>query len=98
MVSTINEQRPTSGTKNIKFHHYNTRPNVAECVKSYLKCNGFTIIRHPPYSPDLAPSNFWLFGFVKRRLTDHTDRKSLEKEITEIVQKIPKEEYLKTFK
>jgi hypothetical protein len=24
--------------------------------------------RHPPYSPDLAPSDFYLFGYVKRRL------------------------------
>jgi hypothetical protein len=23
---------------------------------------------HPPYSPDLAPSNFFLFGYVKERL------------------------------
>jgi hypothetical protein len=23
---------------------------------------------HPPYSPDLAPSNFYLFGYVKRCL------------------------------
>jgi hypothetical protein len=25
---------------------------------------------HPPYSPDLAPSGFYLFGYVKRCLTD----------------------------
>jgi hypothetical protein len=24
---------------------------------------------HPPYSPDLAPSDFYLFGYVKRCLT-----------------------------
>jgi hypothetical protein len=23
---------------------------------------------HPPYSPDLAPSDFYLFGYVKRCL------------------------------
>jgi hypothetical protein len=23
---------------------------------------------HPPYSPDRAPSDFYLFGYVKRRL------------------------------
>jgi hypothetical protein len=25
---------------------------------------------HPPYSPDLAPSDFYLFGYVKRCLAD----------------------------
>ena len=80
-----------------KFHHDNAKLHVAECVKSYLNSNGFTIIRHPPYSPDLAPSDFWLFDYIKRQLTDHTNRKSLEKEITETPQKIRKEERLKTF-
>jgi histone-lysine N-methyltransferase SETMAR len=26
---------------------------------------------HPPYSPDLAPSNFYLFGHVKQLLAGH---------------------------
>jgi hypothetical protein len=25
---------------------------------------------HPPYCPDLAPSDFYLFGYVKRCLAD----------------------------
>jgi hypothetical protein len=25
---------------------------------------------YPPYAPDLAPSNFYLFGYVKRCLAD----------------------------
>jgi hypothetical protein len=45
-MSTINKQRPTSATKNIKFHHYNDKPHEAKCVKIYLKRNGFTIIRY----------------------------------------------------
>ena len=44
MVSIINEQRPRLGTKNMKFHHDNARPDVAECVKSNLKRNGLKII------------------------------------------------------
>ena len=63
MTSSINEKIPTSGTKNKKFHHDNdnAKPHVAERVKSYLKRNGFTIIRQPPYYPDSALSDFWLF-------------------------------------
>jgi hypothetical protein len=26
---------------------------------------------HPPYSPDLAPSDFFLFGYVKEKLMGH---------------------------
>jgi hypothetical protein len=25
-------------------------------------------VPHPPYSPDLAPSDFWLFGYIKAGL------------------------------
>ena len=28
----------------------------------------FELLPHPPYSPDLAPSNYWLFADLKRML------------------------------
>jgi [histone H3]-lysine36 N-dimethyltransferase SETMAR len=28
----------------------------------------FTLIAHPPYSPDLAPSDFWMFRHLKKSL------------------------------
>jgi transposase len=32
---------------------------------------------HPPYSPDMAPSDFFLFGYVKRKLMGyHAERPS----------------------
>ena len=30
----------------------------------------FTLVPHPPYSPDLAPSEFWLFPKLKETLKD----------------------------
>ncbi|KAI6648420.1 hypothetical protein LOD99_8210 [Oopsacas minuta] len=38
---------------------------------------GFECLPHPPYSPDLAPSDYWLFGEMKR----FEDFKWLEYEI-----------------
>jgi hypothetical protein len=29
---------------------------------------------NPPYSPDLSPCNFWLFGFLKEKLNDRQFR------------------------
>ena len=93
----INKQRPTSGTTNITFHHDNVRPHVTAMVKSHLKDAQFTIIRHPPYSPDLALSDYWLFDLIKSRLDHHTDFESQKRQITKIMEEIPKEEYKKTF-
>ena len=33
-----------------------------------IRENGFEIIEHPPYSPDLAPSDYFLFGNLKNYL------------------------------
>jgi hypothetical protein len=66
-------------------------------VKSFLNDAGFTLICHPPYSPDLAPSDFWLFDHIKSHLDDHKNVKSQKLQITRIIRDIPKEEYRKTF-
>ena len=97
VVSAIEKQRPTSGTKNMKILHDNAKPHVAKVVQEYLNNEGIAIIDHPPYSPDLAPCDFWLFSKIKQHLTDHKDVQSLKKQITEIVNAIPKDEWLKTF-
>lgn len=97
LVRTLNKQRPLTGTNNLKFHHDNARPHVHSSVKSYLEKENFIIMDHPPYSPDLAPSDFWLFDYVKQRLDSQPDVQSLSNAITEIISTIPKQEYLKTF-
>ena len=97
LVRTLNELRPSTGTNNLKFHHDNARPHVHSSVISYLESQNFIIMNHPPYSPDLAPSDFWLFDYIKQRLDTQPNVESLAKAITAIVDSIPKQEYFKTF-
>jgi [histone H3]-lysine36 N-dimethyltransferase SETMAR len=97
LVKALKRQRPSTGADFQKFHHDNARPHVDKRVKNYLKRNKFITIDHPPYSPDLAPCDFWLFDYIKQRLGNYTSVQSLAEAITAIVQSIPKEEYLKTF-
>jgi hypothetical protein len=33
--------------------------------RDYISLNGMKQSPHPPYSPDLVPSDFFLFGYVK---------------------------------
>ena len=54
-------------------------------------------MEHPPYSPDLALADFWLFNFIKKNLDDHPNAESLNKQIVEIVNSILIVEYKKTF-
>ena len=49
LVSTLKEQRPLNGSKNLKFYHFNARPHVQKDVKKYLETQNLKVITHPTY-------------------------------------------------
>ena len=57
---------------NIHYLHDNAKPHVAAQSLKKLNELGLTILPHPPYSPDLAPSDFYLFSPMKSVLQGHT--------------------------
>jgi hypothetical protein len=46
--------------------HDNTRPHTANLMA--LTTLGWEFLNHPSYNPDLAPSDYHLFGPLKERL------------------------------
>jgi hypothetical protein len=54
---------------------------------------------HPPYSPDLAPSDFYLFAYVKHQLQGHefTEGAELVSAISEILNQIPTDTLIDAF-
>lgn len=67
----LKEKRPEWETRhdNVIFHHDNARPHVEKSVKKYLENSDWEILAHPPYSPDLAPSDYHLFRSMQNALT-----------------------------
>ena len=55
-----------------------------------IKNSVFKRAPHPPYSPDIAPSDFFLFGYVKGALKGHSfkTRKELYNPILTIIEGI----------
>ena len=49
------------------MHFDNARPHKAKSTIQFCVENKFNIMPHPPYSPDLAPSDFFLFGYLKEK-------------------------------
>jgi histone-lysine N-methyltransferase SETMAR len=49
-------------------HAENARSHNAKVSTDFMALNRMKRAPHPPYSPDLAPSDFFLFGYVKRTL------------------------------
>jgi len=48
--------------------HDNTRPHAARLTSEAIAKMGWEVLPHPSYSPDLAPSDYHLLGFVKDQL------------------------------
>jgi histone-lysine N-methyltransferase SETMAR len=49
--------------------HDSATPNTAGKTRETIEKMGWEILEHPPHSPDLAPSDFHLFGKLKERLS-----------------------------
>ena len=53
---------------------------------TWLEVSGYKLIKHSPYSPDLAPCDFWAFPYLKRRLAGQkfdTDQEMITAVMTE---------------
>ena len=54
--------------RNIIILHDNARLHAARLTSEAIAKMGWEVLPHPSYSPDLAPSEYHLFGFVKDHL------------------------------
>lgn len=54
--------------RGLLLHHDNASSHTARKTLDFLKANGVKVIEHPPYSPDLAMCDFWLFFRLKKHL------------------------------
>lgn len=64
----LKEKRPHLAKKKVLFHQNNAR--VHTCVLAMTKIHelGYELLPHPPYSPDLAPCDYFLFPNLKKWL------------------------------
>jgi len=59
---------PQKATKGVLFLHDNALANWAFATQKKLPYMGFECLDHPPYSPDLVPSDHHLFPGLKKQL------------------------------
>jgi histone-lysine N-methyltransferase SETMAR len=52
----------------VLLHHDNARPHTNRATKDRIQELQPELLEHPPYSPDLAPTDFHLFGLIKTHL------------------------------
>lgn len=69
LKAAIDEKRPELSNRNgVIFHQDNARPHVSLVTRQKLLQFGWDVLPHPPYSPDLAPSDFHLFRSLQNSL------------------------------
>jgi len=64
----LKEKRRWKFTKVVLFLHDNAPAHRALATQKKLAYLGFQCLDHPPYSPDLAPSDYYLFPGLKKQL------------------------------
>ena len=85
----------TTGVQDVLSHHDNASPHKAKIVKDYLEEQELQVLPHPPYSPDLAPCDIWLFPTLKKRLVGRKfyRMQDLAKSVFSNLRSIPKKDY-----
>ncbi|XP_015432649.1 PREDICTED: histone-lysine N-methyltransferase SETMAR-like [Dufourea novaeangliae] len=65
LKAAIRENRPGMAKKKVLFHHDNAPAHSSAIAQEKLSKLKFEILPHPPYSPDLVPSDFHVFPKLK---------------------------------
>jgi [histone H3]-lysine36 N-dimethyltransferase SETMAR len=64
----IKNKRRGKLSKGVIILQDNSRPHTSRVSMAVIHECRFELIPHPPYSPDLAPSDYYLFGHLKNFL------------------------------
>jgi len=61
----VRRKRPELWRNGWILHQDNAPAHNALTVKQFLANKNITVLEHPPYSPDVAPCDFYLFPKIK---------------------------------
>ncbi len=71
-MKILKKKRPGMAAGKWFLHWDNAPVHTAASVTDWLVARRVTMLKHPPYSPDLAPADFYLFPKVKKELASLT--------------------------
>jgi histone-lysine N-methyltransferase SETMAR len=91
----VHQRRPELWPNAWISYHDNALTHNALSVREFLAKKSIMKLDHPPYSPDLAPCDFWLFPKLKTALKGHrfSDIADFQGHVMTILQIIPEEEF-----
>lgn len=86
-------------TRNWRLHHDNAPAHSSHLIHTFLAKNQTPMVQQTPYSPDMAPCDFWLFPKLKRPLKGKLfqTREDIMPATTEELNSIPKGAFSECF-
>ena len=96
----IRKKRPELWANNSWIlHHDNAPSHTALVLREFFAKNSTHVAPQPPYSPDLAPCDFWLFPKLKRPLRGNRFEsiQEIQRESARALKAIPTEDFSACF-
>ena len=99
MAKKTSQNVPKTGLKYVRLLHDNAPAHKARIVTEFLESEKVTLLPHPPYSPDLAPCDYFLCPKLKYHLSGrrYNSRNALGSAVYQCLVGVPIEEYEKCF-
>jgi len=81
------------------IHHDNAPAHRSFKISQFLAKNSMTVVPHPPYSPDLAPCDFFLFPKLKLRMKGRRldTIEEIQEESQQVLDTVPKRVFQECF-
>jgi hypothetical protein len=68
ILAALTQFQPEDEGRKLVVHGDDARAHTTQKCRTFCEENGLRLAPHPPYSPDLASADFFLFGYVQERL------------------------------
>lgn len=93
--TAIRRKRPGRLQQGVKLLHDGARPHTSNQTKEWLQQRNWEVLQHPPYSPDLAPSDFHLFAPLKKFLAGKrfASQHELQDTVVDYLQRLDRQHY-----
>jgi len=100
MRSVREKRRELWETRSWVLYHDNAPVHNALGIQEFLAKNNIAVLEQPPYSPDLAPCDFFLFSKLKEVIkgTRFQDSEAIKPAVTKELRVIPEESFQKCVK
>lgn len=96
LKSALTTKRPALiNRKGVILQQDNARPHTAKVTRQKVMEFGWEILPHPPYSPDIAPSDYYLFKSLEHFLRgkEFKDKNEIQTSLSDFFLSKPKQLY-----